>query len=187
MHEAAMSNRDLQLGWLRHDRRVDWPTLGGRGGTNACELLVRDGGESDVPAETAAAGLDCREHAGGQAPLHVVGAAAVQASTRQPWNEGVGHPRHSDGVHVGVQHQGASAAGAARDGDHVRPPRRSLLDAHLEPRALAPFGDEAREAQLTRSAGNDVRVDGLDLDEPGSQLRDVAHAVNAASASSSAA
>src|SRR5262249_13833393 len=78
------------------------------------------------------------------------------------------------------------AARAAGSRDDVWPAGRSLLDLHLEPGPFRPAGDVARELGLAGSTRDQIRVDGVDLDEPLEQLDEVAHRLRMRAASAAA-
>ena len=83
------------------------------------------------PARAAARGLPAGEQRGGDAGLHVVGAAAVQAVAVDARRVRRGHALDADGVEVRAQQQRAAAARAAcaddaRWGDRAWPRGRSV-------------------------------------------------------------
>ena len=57
-------------------------------------------------------------------------------------------PADADRVQVGVQHQRAATTRAAGDRDDIGAARAKLGERRLEPRSLAPLGDEPRERDL---------------------------------------
>ena len=78
VHEPAVRHRELELRRLGDDRGVGREARRDRLRSHARELLVGDGGEDHVAAQPPPRRLCGCEHAGGQAPLHVVGATSVE-------------------------------------------------------------------------------------------------------------
>ena len=174
-HEAAMSDGQLHLGRLGDDRRVRVDRRRDGLRPDARELLVGDRGEDHVAGESQVARPGRRDHARGEAPLHVVGASPVQAPAVESRRERRLHPGDSDGVRVGVEHERPAATRPTRDRDDVRPARDGLHQRRRETCAIAPLGDEARDGRLPRAAGYDAGIDRLDRDQACRELSDVAH------------
>jgi hypothetical protein len=126
-------------------------------------------------SSTTADRLCAGEHDRGEARLHVVRTAAVEAAVLDERLVSAVHSGDADGVHVRVEHERAPAAGAARDPDDVRPSRRDLLHVDVEPGALQPLGDEAGDVGLPRGARNQLRVDRVDGDELLRELGELTH------------
>ena len=160
-----------QVRRLRDDRGVGAHARGDRLGPDARELLVGDGREDHVPAQRALRGVGRREHARGETPFHVARATPVEPSGFDARHERVRHAGHADRVHMGVQHQRAASTRAAGDRDDIGTSRAKLCERRLEPRTLAPLGDEPREPELTRAARDHVGIDRLDLDQPRRRAR----------------
>ena len=152
MDEAAMRDRDPEIRRLRHDRSVGGERRRDRLRPDARELLVRDGGHDHVPTQATSLRVCRREHASREAPLHVLRATPVEPSALDARHERVRHAGDADRVHVRVQHQRAATTRAAGYRDDIGAARAKLRERRLEPRALAPLGDEPREPELTRAA-----------------------------------
>ena len=166
--EALVRHADLERGRLGHDRRVGVHLPGERLRADACELLVADRRHDHVACELEPRRLGARPHGRRDAALHVEAAAPVEAvalDARVEWTL-VAVVAH--GVRVAVEQQRAPTARAARDAGHVRAPRRDLVDACLDAGCLEPAGDEARDLQLARASGHELRIDRVD----GDQVRD---------------
>ena len=78
--EPLVRDRDDLLGRLRHDRRIGRRPADEVLRADAADLLVGDGGDDDVAAQAVARRGSADEHDRGERPLHVAGAAAVQAA-----------------------------------------------------------------------------------------------------------
>ena len=107
------SDSDLLAGRLRHDGRIGNHNLGGGERAGRGELLVADGGDHHVAGQVAAERTCGRHHDRGEASLHVVGPAAVEAIAVDAGPKWIGHPVDADDVHVRIQEQRAAAAAAA--------------------------------------------------------------------------
>ena len=122
--EAAMGDRDAQLGRLGHDRRVRANPLEHRLGARRGELLVSDDGDDHIaaqPGRLRGGEQDRRKRA-----LHVVGAAPIQPAVLDARLERRLHPCDANRVQMSVQQQRAAAARAAPCRDHARRSRSSM-------------------------------------------------------------
>ncbi len=166
--EALVRDADPLLGGLADDRGVGAQRARDRLGADRRDLLVGDGSQDDVAAQAVDPGHG--EHRRREAALHVVGAAPVQAPALDQRLGRAPRAAEADRVGMSVQEQGRAAAAATRDRDHVRPPGRGVRELDLETRGAAPLGNEARQLALTRTSGDELRVDGVDRDELRQQL-----------------
>ena len=128
-------------------------------------LLVGDGRDDDVPAQPERGRLAAGDERGGDAGLHVVGAAAVAAAALHARLVRGLHALDADGVDVPAQQQRAPAARARRPHDDARAPRRRFEHPRLEVRGERPALDERRDLALAGAAGGERGVDGVDRDE----------------------
>ena len=175
--KALVRHREALLGGLRDDGSIRTVRPRDRLRADARQLLVGDGRDHDVTAQLELDRTRTRQHAGGKAALHVVGAAAVHPAVRDATGQRIVHAREPDGVHVRVEHERAAAARTACDADHVRSPRRRLLDRDVEAGLAQPVGDEGRKLDLTRASLDQVGVCRVDADEGRGELGDAIHEV----------
>ena len=163
--EAAVRDADVEAGRLRDDGRVGGPAPDERLRAEARVLLVGDGGHDHVAAEAAPDRLSPREHDRGEARLHVVGAAPVEATVLHARLERPFHARDADRVRVGHQQQRPAATRPPRHGDGVRAAGRRLLERRLQARRLEPLGDAPSDPPLSGAPRNEDGVDRFDGDE----------------------
>jgi peptide-methionine (R)-S-oxide reductase len=168
--EALVRDDELQRGRLGHDARVGAEALEHRLDADAGVLLVSHRGDDHVAGEVRAGRGRAREHAGRDAALHVVAAAAVEAAVAHLRRMRVAHPIDADRVDVAAEHQRAPAAAAARDADDRRPPARGVDDLDVEPRFGEPARDVRRDLALPRPAGHERRVHRVDRHQVGDEL-----------------
>ena len=166
--EALVRDRDgyLGAGGLGDDRGVGPHRLGDGLGADRGELLVADGGNDDVARNVLVGGVGGSHHDGGQAGLHVVRAAAVEAVSLDP-RRGVGHSVDANDIHVSVQEQRAAAALPPRPGDDVGPARLDVGNVDLEAALGQPAADEPGDLAFPRAARDEAGVDRVDGDEVG--------------------
>jgi hypothetical protein len=148
-------HRQLQLGRLRHHRGVRANPAQHLLHPKTRVLLIGDGGHHDVPAEPEARSLARREQRGGDARLHVVGAAAVQPVALDARAVRINHAFDVDRVDVPAEHEGAPAAGALGADEDARPSGRLFEPLGLQPALTRPLLDEVRDARFTRSSWNE--------------------------------
>ena len=167
--EALVRDRDgdLGAGGLGDDRGVGPHRLGDGLGADRGELLVADGGNDDVARNAPLGDVGGSHHDGGQAGLHVVRTAAVEAVSLDPRREGVGHSVDPNDIHVSVQEQRAAAALPPRPGDDVGSARLDVGNVDLEAALGQPAADEPGDLALTRAARDEAGVDRVDGDEVG--------------------
>ena len=165
--EALVRDAEIQLRGLGHDGGVDRELADHFRRPEAGVLLVGHGCQDEVAAQ-ARAGVHERldgGQTGRQAPLHVVGAAAVQAAVAHDGGERVRHSLDPDGVQVGVEHQGAAAADAPEPADHARPPGCDLQGRHVHPQPSERDPHVRRDGGLARRRRNERGVDRVDPDQ----------------------
>jgi hypothetical protein len=163
---------DLQPGRLGDDAGVRAEALEHRLDANARVLLVGDGGDDHVAGET---GTDHRrrgEHAGGDAGLHVVAAAAVEPAVADVRDVRLAHPVHADRVDVPAEHERPPATAPACRADHRRPPDPGLHDLDLQACLGEPACDERGDLLLAGPARHQRGIDGVDRDELGDEPLD---------------
>ena len=164
-HEALVRDARAQMRRLGDDARVGAPAAQDRLDALAGVLLVGHRADDHVAAQPVAGGRGARHHDRGQAALHVVGPAAVEASVADHRLVRTLHPVDVDGVQVRVEHQRRAAAGAPRDADDARPAGERLVDGDVEPPIGEPRGDEGGDLGLAGPARHERRVDGVDRHE----------------------
>ena len=152
-------------GRLRDDRGV-----GPHGGKDLLDadarvLLVGDRGNHDVAGESPRRRLAAGQQRCGEAGLHVVGAAAVEAIAVHPWRVRAPDALHGHGVVVAAQEQPASRAGSAGANDDARPPGSALEHLGLETTRACPPDHERRDLALARASGDQRRIDRVDRDQ----------------------
>jgi hypothetical protein len=124
--ESAVGGRDGELGGFGDDRGVGPYVLEDLLDAEAGVLLVGDGCDDDLSGQAESRRLAGGDESGGEAGLHVVGAAGVQAVAVDGRHERGAHLPEPDGVGVAAQHEGPAASrGAAADHD-AGPARRGL-------------------------------------------------------------
>jgi hypothetical protein len=82
-------------------------------------FFVNDRGKNNVPAQIQFLCLRYRDHAGGQAPFHVVSSSSIQATFNNNWLVGMCHPSYTHGVHVTIEQQSSSSACSAGNSDYI--------------------------------------------------------------------
>ena len=133
---SLVREADLERGRLGDDRAIR------RGGgqirsrrAQASVLLIGNGGDEQIPGKRRAR-FGQRlggGHAGGEAALHVVGAAAVELAVANRAGERLGHAGDVDRVAMRVEHQGTAAACAGEPADHAGAARLGLESFDREP------------------------------------------------------
>jgi hypothetical protein len=172
-HEPLVRDGDLQLRRLGDDRGVRADGAQRFLDSEAGMLLVGHGGDDDIAGQLELRSLAAGDQRRGDAALHVVGAAAVEAIAVDPRPVRLGHVRHADGVEMAAQQQRPAAAGAAGADEDARPARRLLERLDLEAGGARPPGDERGDLRLAGATGDQLGVDRVDGDQPGQQLDDV--------------
>ena len=163
------SDSDLLAGRLRHDGRIGNHHPGGGLRAGRGELLVADGGDHHVAGQVAAERTCGRHHDRGEAGLHVVGPAAVEAIAVDAGPKWIGHPVDADDVHVRIQEQRAAAAAAAGARDHIRAAGLDVGDLDLQTALFEPAADEPCDLGLSRAAWHQPRVDRVDRHQLGQE------------------
>ena len=167
---AAVGDAETLVGRLGDDRRVGAPAREQGLGADARRLLVDDGGDDHVAAQSTPCALGAGARDRREARLHVVGAAAVEPSALDPGGQAAVRLEQPDRVQMAVEQQRPAAAAAPRDADHVRPSGSDLHDLDLQPRALEPLGEHAGDRGLAAAVRRERRVDGVDGDQLRRQL-----------------
>lgn len=173
--EPLVGEGDFEVARLGDNGRVGGEGLQHLLGARAAVLLVCDTCEEDVAAQRAAGGgTGGGDHHGRDAALHVEGAAAVHPPFADARGERVAVVAgETDRVQVAVEHQGAAAAGAARDRDDRRPAGPPFQAVDLEAAGGQPGAAEVGDGGLPGPAGHEVGVDGVDGDQPGQEATGV--------------
>ena len=165
--EAAVGARELQPGRLGDDARGGQAcaeVLDHGEGAEAVVLLVGDQREHDVGLRDGFG----RHDAGGDAGLHVAGAAAVHPAGLDPGHEGIDHAADADGVEMAVEGEQRAVRHPAR-----RDQARAVLradDLDREALRLEACGQQLDRGTLTGRTGHQTRVDRVERDELAREL-----------------
>ena len=133
---ALVRQANVEGGGLGDDGAIDFQVLNQAGRAEAAVLLVRHGSHHDIAAQADAGLGECLDggHAGGQAPFHIVRAAAIDFAVADFAGERVGHAGDVDRVGVGVEHQAAPSARARETAGDRGAAVGGLVDLDLESR-----------------------------------------------------
>ena len=120
--EPPVGDPDRELGGLRDDRGVRRDALEDGLDAEAGVLLVGDCRHDHLPVDTDPRRVTARHERGGEAALHVVGAAPDQPVAVDPGLQRALHRSEADRVEVTAEHEGRSATGLPAAHDDARPP-----------------------------------------------------------------
>jgi hypothetical protein len=174
-HESLVRDDQLELGRLGDDRGVGAGRPEHLLDADARVLLVGDRGDDDVPGQAERGGLAAGDERRGDPGLHVVRAAAVEPVALDARRVRVAHAPDGDRVEMAAEQQRPPAARARRAHDDARTARSALEHLCLEPGGARPLGDERGDLALPRAARHERGVHGVDRDERGREVPDVAH------------
>ena len=132
-------------------------------------LLVGDGRHDDIAGQPEAGRLAGRDQRGGDAGLHVVGAAAEEAVPVDPGRVRIGHAFDADGVEVPAEQERAPTPFSSRANEHARSARRRLQALGVKSGSLGPPFDEAGNLRLAGPTAYERGVHGVAGDEGGEQ------------------
>ena len=132
-----MRQADLEIGRLGHDGGIHGVPPDEIRRAQAAVLLVGDRRDHQITTEpdTAIDQRLHRSHTRGQAPLHVMGASAVQPPATHDRGEWIRHPVDADRIGMAVEHQRTTAPRAGKRADGCRAARLRLMDGRAEPHA----------------------------------------------------
>jgi len=147
--KAFVRDGDVEPGRLGHHRCVGTPACDERVGAKARVLFIHEGGNDETaPLEATgqlARGADHR----GDAPLHVLCTAAVQAAIADLGVEGPDHPVNPDRVGVSAEHQRSAWCSTLEHANHIRTAGRDLGDLDTQADGLELAGDPAGNVRFT--------------------------------------
>src|SRR5215472_13320491 len=153
--EPAVGGTGLALGGLGDHGSVDAGRVEvGEDLLNAQagEFLVGDGGHDDFPVDAGEGGVPAGDEGGGEAGLHVVGAAGIQPVTLGAGSEGVAGAGQANGVEVAAQQQPAAAGVLSAAQDDAGPAGRALEHLGAQSGGSSPSGDELGNLPLAGAA-----------------------------------
>ena len=114
--EPTVGGTDLPFGGFGHHGAIDADPVEVREhflDAKAGEFLVGDGGHDDLTVDAGEGCIPAGDEGGGEAGLHVVGAAGIEPVALDARREAVGGASQADGVEVAAQQQPATAVVAA--------------------------------------------------------------------------
>ncbi len=165
--EPFVSDRHLQIGRFGHDGAISRPVPDERIGADAGVFLVDDRGHDQPPSRQAAfRNHPRRVNHGGDAALHVLGSASVEAARSHLGRERRLHALDADGIHVAAEHQGSSGSTPFEHPDDIGTPWRDFFYLHIEPDAPQVRRNRRRDlrfARRTRDKGRVHRIDGHEI------------------------
>jgi hypothetical protein len=147
--KAFVRDGNVEPGRLGHDRGVGTPACDERVGAKARVLFIHDGGDDETAALEATGQLACGADHRGDAPLHVLCAAAVQTAVADLGVEGPDHPGNSDRVRVSAEHQRSAWCSAVEHANHIRTAGRDLSNLDTQADGLELAGDPAGDVRFT--------------------------------------
>ena len=136
-HEALMRDDHFELGRLGDDRGVGTDRAQRLLHADARVLLVGDRGDDDVAGETELRGLTAGDQRGGDAGLHVVGAAAIEPVAVDARRVRLVHALDVDRVDVTAEQQRPATTGSASADERGGPAGRCFQSSASRPAARA--------------------------------------------------
>ena len=163
--KAAMGHTEVEVAWLCDNRGVGTPPVDNGRRTDASILFVSDCRHDHVTPQVHGLGAYRSQHTRGQAALHVIGAATIEAVAFDTRRKGISHAGHAHGVGVRIEHQGAAPTGAPYHANDIRAPRGRFVHSHIQVGCRQPISHIARNLSFTGGAWDQIRVDRVNGDQ----------------------